>query len=126
MNKKETKEEIIEINDDLSISEESKRSEPYKKKIIQNKSIDKKGKKSITKKIKESQKNPEIKNIEIKINNKSSKNTNLSFSSNNNDKGNFSQVLFDYKNFVENKKPNKRKKDLKQKKGTKKIIIKQG
>ena len=46
---KEEKEEIILINED-DVSEESKQSVPYKKKIIQNKSIDKKGKKSKTKK----------------------------------------------------------------------------
>ena len=105
---KEEKEEIILINDD---TDESKKSEPYKKKIIQNKSVDKKGKISKTKKNKE-EKNPKAKDIEIHINNnKLNINNNLSFSSNNNDKGNFKQVLFDYKNFAE-KVPIKRKKDL--------------
>ena len=82
------------------------------KKIIQNKSVDKKGKKLKLKKIKEEEKNPVIKDIEIHINNKQFNiNNNLSFSSNN-DKGNFNQVLFDYKNFNEKKVPTKRKKDL--------------
>ena len=108
LNKKIKKEEIILINDD---TDESKKSEPYKKKIIQNKSVDKKGKISKTKKNKE-EKNPKVKDIEIHINNnKLNINNNLSFSSNNNDKGNFKQVLFDYKNFAE-KVPIKRKKDL--------------
>ena len=109
---KEEKEEIILIDDDKSLTEESKKSEPYVKKIIQNKSVDKKGKKSKLKKIKEEEKNPVIKDIEIHINNKQFNiNNNLSFSSNN-DKGNFNQVLFDYKNFNEKKVPTKRKKDL--------------
>ena len=109
---KEEKEEIILIDDDKSITEESKKSEPYVKKIIQNKSVDKKGKKLKLKKIKEEEKNPVIKDIEIHINNKQFNiNNNLSFSSNN-DKGNFNQVLFDYKNFNEKKVPTKRKKDL--------------
>jgi len=110
--KEEKKEEIILINDDASLSEESKKSELYIKKIVQNKSIDKKGKKSKIKKNKEEKKNPVIKDIEIHINNnKLNINNNLSFSSNN-EKGNFNQVLFDYKNYVENKVPTKRKKDL--------------
>ena len=116
---KEEKEEVILIEDDKSLTEESKKSEPYVKKIIQNKSVDKKGKKSKIKKSKEEKeekgKNPVIKDIEIHINNKklniSNINNNMSFSSNN-DKGNFNQVLFDYKNFVEKKGPTKRKKDL--------------
>ena len=63
---------------------------------------------------------PVIKDIEIHINNNKinnnkinniNNNNNLSFSSNN-DKGNFNQVLFDYKNYIEKKEPTKRKKDL--------------
>ena len=117
---KEEKEEIILINDDESISDISKKSEPYVKKIIQNKSIDKKGKKSKIKMKKEEKNLPVIKDIEIHINNNKinnnkinniNNNNNLSFSSNN-DKGNFNQVLFDYKNYIEKKEPTKRKKDL--------------
>ena len=111
---KEEKEEIILINDDDK-SEESNISVPYKKKIIQNKSIDKKGKKSKTKKNKEEKRNPSVAAVEIPKNKSiinNNINNNLSFSSNNNDKGNFNQVLFDYKNFVEKKGPTKRKKDL--------------
>ena len=66
---KEEKEEIILINDDESISDISKKSEPYVKKIIQNKSIDKKGKKSKIKMKKEEKNLPVIKDIEIHINN---------------------------------------------------------
>ena len=75
MNKKinEEKEEIILINDDESISDISKKSEPYVKKIIQNKSIDKKGKKSKIKMKKEEKNLPVIKDIEIHINNKKRK-----------------------------------------------------
>ena len=100
--------------------------------MVENKSIEKKGKKSKTKaiinnkdknKAKSNNKNINIKEenkeINIQIDNNSNNNiainNNLSFSSNN-EKGGFNQVLFDYKSYNGKKGPVKRKKDDRNKK----------
>ena len=111
-------------------------SHPYVKKIVESKSLDKNEKpknkiniqnkdKNISKEVNKDNKNKneinnDIKNKdnEIKINNIKVQNNinnnnkdNLSFSSDN-DKGNFNQVLFDYKSYIDNKGPIKRRKDI--------------
>ena len=142
--KKNIHEEVILIEEDDE--EKSNNSHPYVKKIIENKSLEKKGKKSkIKTSIQKRDKNKgktnnsnnknkeihsDIKNNEnektndmkiqkgqnkintIKIeNNNKVNNDNLSISSYN-DKGNFNQVLFDYKNFNGNNGARKRKTDI--------------
>ena len=111
-------------------------SHPYVKKIVESKSLDKNEKpknkiniqnkdKNISKEVNKDNKNKneinnDIKNKdnEIKINNikvqdniNNNNKDNLSFSSDN-DKGNFNQVLFDYKSYIDNKGPIKRRKDI--------------
>ena len=148
---KKIKEEVIEIVDDESVE----MSQPYIKKVVENKSSETKMKNKKNKnkekdknKVKEDTKQKDN-NIEIKIkninnnqinniktgdkhkeqDNKNNNNNNLSFSSNN-DKGNFNQVLFDYKNYQDNK-PIKRKSDnlddeeLKEIKNQKDLVNKQ-
>ena len=108
------KEEIIQLSEDEEKSSEI--SQPYVKKIVGKKTVDDKFDKSkdknrkLVKKLDTNNKNEKDSNNKTEIKNGYENNEqNLSVSSNNDNNGNYSQVLFDYKNF--NGEKGKRKRD---------------